>query len=182
MLSLAWVPRMACQKSISITYSRSPPFSGSGCACCGPPLPPKNCEKISRYLPRYLLEELREDIAEAAGIGAPAARELIGKIESVEIHSRVRIGRARRGPGESALGIETVLVVHLALLGVAENVVGFLHFLETIFGGLVPRIQIRVVFARQFAIGFADVIRRGFARYAQRFVIVVLGRRGHACP
>src|ERR1017187_2550089 len=132
-----------------------------------------------RLLRRALAaEELREDIAEAAGIGAPATRELIGKIEPVEIHSRVRIGRARRGPGESALGIETVLVVHLALLGVAENVVSFLHLLETIFGGLVPRIQIRVVFARQFAIGLADVIRGGFARYAQRFVIVVLGRRG----
>src|ERR1039457_6374953 len=127
-------------------------------------------------------EELREDIAETAGIGAPAARELIGKIESVEVHSRVRIRGAGRGRGESALGIETMLAVHLALLGVAENVVGFLHVLEAIFGGLVPRIQIRVVFTREFAISLADIIRVGFARYAQCFVVVVLGRRGHACP
>src|SRR5271157_20551 len=140
--------------------------------------------RLSLLRPTPAAKELRENIAETAGVGAPATRELIliGKIESVEIHSRVRTRRARRGPGESALGIKTVLVVHLALLGVAENVVGFLHILETILGGFVPRIQIRVVFAREFAICLADLIRRGFARYAQRFVVVVLGRRGHACP
>ncbi len=50
------MPRMACQKSISITYSRSPPFSGFGLLRAAP------------------AEELGEDIAEtaAAGFGAPA--------------------------------------------------------------------------------------------------------------
>ena len=127
-------------------------------------------------------EKLRENIAEAAAIGAPPARGLIGKIESVEVHSGARIRSAWRWPRESALRIETVLVVHPALLRVAENVVGLLHFLETVFGGLVPRIQIRVVFAREFTVRLADFIRRRFARYAQRFVIFVLGRGGHACP
>src|SRR5216684_4580237 len=50
MLSLACVPRMACQKSIFSAYSRSEPFSGSS-ACSWPPPRRKNCEKISENPP-----------------------------------------------------------------------------------------------------------------------------------
>ena len=41
-------------------------------------------------------------------------------------------------PAIAVLRIEAELVVHAALLGVAQDVVGFLHVLETVLGGLVP--------------------------------------------
>ena len=49
----------------------------------------------------------------------------------------------RRPPRDAVLRIEAELIVHLALLGVAQNVVGFLNVLEALLGGLVARIQIR---------------------------------------
>ena len=73
---------------------------------------------------------------------------------------------ARRGrrPGEAVLGVEAVLIVHLALLGIAQDVVGFLDVLESLLGGLIAGIQIRMIFARKLPVGLADVVRRGLPR------------------
>jgi hypothetical protein len=72
---------------------------------------------------------------------------------------------------------KTELIVHGTLLGVTQHIISFLDVLEALLGGLVTRIQVGVVFARELAIGLANFLRIGFARYAQRFVLVVLGSR-----
>ena len=139
----------------------------------------------------FVAEELGEDVAETAGpggsLGAPGAAsgagragEGIGKIEAVEVHAGVRgLARCatRIGGGKTAFGVEAVLVVHGALLGIAQDIIGLLHVLETVFGGLIPGVEIGVVLAGELSIGFADVVRGCLLGDAERFVILVLGRR-----
>ncbi len=80
---------------------------------------------------RVAAEELGEQIAESATsirLGLPPGASLprpltglgkiIGEVEAGKSHSRPLILRTRPG-GESAVGIETLLIVHLALLRVA---------------------------------------------------------------
>jgi hypothetical protein len=88
--------------------------------------------------------------------------------------TRPRLQDPRRKAG---LGIEADLVVHLALLGVAEDVVSFLHLLEALLGGFVARIQIWMELTGETAPSFADLFRAGFPRHTQQFVIVLF--RGH---
>src|SRR5579862_7578771 len=80
---------------------------------------------------------------------------------------------------ESALGIEAVLVVHLPLLGVAQNVVGFLDVLEAVLGRFVAGVEIRVMLARQFPVGFANFIHRSTTRHSQGLVVVMLRSGWH---
>ena len=81
-----------------------------------------------------------------AGVGAAGK---IGKIEPPKIHARWLTSARRRASGRNPIfRIEADLIVHLPLLGIAQNVVGFLHVLEAILGGLITRIQIRVIFPR----------------------------------
>ena len=137
-------------------------------------------------------EELGEDVAEAAGrqrlrdgVRRDAARRAGGEIGEIEA-AEIEVGPARAAAwlgsrpacaGIAVLRIEAELVVHLTLLGVAQDVVGFLDVLEALLGGLVARIQIGMVLARELAVGLADFVRIGVARHAQRFVVVVLGSR-----
>jgi hypothetical protein len=83
---------------------------------------------------------------------------------------------ARRRTREAVLGIEPVLVVHCALLGVAQNIIGFLHVFKALLGGLVTGIEIGVVLARKFPIGFTDIVRGSLAVHPEGLVIIVLGR------
>src|ERR1035437_3789014 len=137
-------------------------------------------------------EELRKDVAEAAGARpfrtAPAGRcparsgRHIGEVEAAEIEVGTALPTTSRGSrspgaGKTVFGVEPELVVHGTLLGVAQYVVGFLHVLEALLGGLVTRVEVGVVFAGELAIGLADFLRIGFAGYTQRFVVVVLGSR-----
>src|ERR1017187_6505310 len=138
-------------------------------------------------------KELRKDVAEAAGAGVgpagtmagAAGRARIGEIETAEIEMRAARLAASRTPlpggGSAVFGVEAELVVHGTLLGVAEYVVGFLDVLEAVLGGLVTGVEVRVVLTSQLAIGLADLLRVGFARYAEGFVVVVLGSR-HRFP
>src|SRR5437868_3844445 len=77
-------------------------------------------------------------------------------------------------PRHPVLRIEAILIVHLLLLRIAENVVRFLYFLEAVLGRLVARIQVRVMLAREAAISLADIIRARLASDAERLVVVGL--------
>ena len=83
-------------------------------------------------------------------------------------------GRAR----ESVLGIKPELIVHLPLLGIAQDVVSLLNVLESVFRRFVAGIEIGMILAREFAVGLADIVRRGLPFHAERLVIFVLWR-GH---
>ncbi len=96
---------------------------------------------------------------------------VLGKVETAEAHVRAvgtLVGaRSASGTARAArrnvVGIETVLVVDLALFRVAQNVVGFLNRLEAFFGGLVAWIQVGMVLARQTPVSLAD-----FSSFAAR--------------
>src|ERR1035437_8876762 len=127
-------------------------------------------------------EKLRENVAEATarGVRAPArppgrARESIRKIEAAEIHAGLGATASRTGAREAALRIEANLVVHLALLRIAQHVIGFLHVLETFLGGFVSGIYVGVVLARKSPVSFADLIRRGFSGTPRFFMVLLLG-------
>ena len=71
------------------------------------------------------------------------------------------------------LPVASERVVLLALLGVAENLVGLLDLLESFFGRLgVVGVGVGMPLARQFAIGRLDVFLGGRLRHAEDLVIV----------
>src|SRR5581483_8625158 len=142
-----------------------------------------------------------ENIAEAAttATGLPAALrafEEIREIEAAEIEgdalaagcSGLSAGNTAKtsrsgwsatsvglgGCGIDVVGIKAELVVDLALLGIAEDVVRFGDSLEFFFGSFVAGIDVRVIFAREFAEGLADLVRRGVLFYPQNAVIIFL--------
>src|SRR5579883_2623342 len=127
------------------------------------------------------IEELAEEIAEA---GAPARASSAAKIEAFEIEidsrfARTRSGAGARSAGREIIGVKAVLVIHLALLGVGKNVVGFLKLLEFLLGGFVAGIQVGMVLAREFAESGANVLGSGLARDAKEVVVVLFSRGSH---
>ena len=75
--------------------------------------------------------------------------------------------------------INKLLIVNLAFLGIAQNVVGFGEGLELFFRGLVAGIDVGVILAGQLAKGSADFVRRGRLLYTQNFVVVLFSGVGH---
>ena len=65
-----------------------------------------------------------------------------------------------------------VLVIALALRGVAQHLVGLVDLLELGLGLLVAGIQVWVVLLGQLAVGLLDLIVRGGAVYAQHLVVI----------
>src|SRR5207244_7387697 len=108
---------------------------------------------------------------------AARARHEVGKVEAAEIHVGMRtLGRARGARArETIIRVEAYLVVHLPLLGIAQDVVSLLHILEALLGGFVAGVQIWMIFVREFPVSLADFLRVGFAGNAERLVILVLG-------
>src|SRR5579871_151291 len=79
--------------------------------------------------------------------------------------------------------VEAKLVINLALLLVAQHVVGFGDLLELLLSLFVVGIDVRMIFARGFAEGFANLFgRRGFFHAERRVIIFVFIRGcGHGC-
>src|SRR4029077_7829045 len=126
-------------------------------------------------------EKLTEEIAEAPSARA-SLRRASAKIESskIEIHSGIGTGCAA-GPRAllKIVAVKPVLVIHLPLLGVRQNIVGFLQLLELLFRGLIPWIQVRMILASELAKSRANFLRVGLSRNSQQLVIVLFGRRCH---
>src|SRR5690348_12160932 len=144
------------------------------------------------------IEELRKDVpksptAAAPRLGPPAGsrarsagpREKVRKIEPRKVHVGLRTSALlpeRPLPRITAVfRIEAELVVHLPLLRIAQNVIGFLNVLEPLLGRLVAGVEVGMVFPRQLAVGLPNLVRRSRLGNAQRFVIVVLGGHGFSC-
>ena len=109
----------------------------------------------------------------AAAAAAAAAEDVA---EHLAEHFAEGVGARRTAaPAALALRVEArmaVLVVDGALVRFAENFVGLLGFLEFLFGVLVARIAIRVIFHRKTTIGLLDVgLGRG-ARQIEHLVVV----------
>jgi hypothetical protein len=74
------------------------------------------------------------------------------------------------------------LVVGGALLGVGQDFVGFLGFLELLLGALVVRIAVRMMLHGQLAIGLLDVVFRGITAYTEDLVVIPFGHPVPAFP
>ena len=67
---------------------------------------------------------------------------------------------------------KAVLVVHLALLLISEDIVGFRSFLEAFFSRLIPGILVRVVGNRQLAICFLNFVQCCSLRDSKHFIVI----------
>src|SRR5215472_5587281 len=121
-------------------------------------------------------EHRTEDVAEAstsarAFLTADGVVHQVGEVESTEIEvdsalparlssagiSTRKSAKSARASGSppgvgfggrrvDVVGIKSDLIVNLPLLGVAENIVGFRDRLKLLFSGLIPGIDVRMVF------------------------------------
>src|SRR3954471_136543 len=116
---------------------------------------------------RAAAEQVAQDVAEAAGLEAAEAA--------------LARGPAAPRPAAAPAGAEEdpAAVVLLALVGVAHDVVGRLDLLEALLGLRVVRVAVRVVLARELAVGLLDLVGRRLALDAQDGIWVSLG---HPCP
>src|SRR5947199_785478 len=151
-------------------------------------------------------ENSGEDVAETSSAPtrspAPGSFEQIGEIKSAEIEVRAlttgsglpagtttksagagwaatRVSLSRRWI--NIVRVEAEMVVHLALLRIAEYVVSFGEGLKFFFGSFVSGIDVRMIFARKLAECLADFLGGGGLFYAEDFVIVFLGGGCHLC-
>src|SRR5204863_6965614 len=95
-------------------------------------------------------EQVREDVAEAA---------------EAALAEGTRAKPTARGAEEAA-----ALVVLLALVGLADQVVGALDLLEALLGRVVVGVAVGVVLARELAVGLLDVLLRGLLVDAEGLV------------
>ena len=96
---------------------------------------------------------------------AHAAAENISKIAKDIVHVRTGI----------ALAFQTffaILIIDLALAGIAQNFIGFRTFLEFDFGFRVALVVIRMPLHCQFAVRFLDFLFIGILADAQYLVII----------
>src|SRR5439155_19116420 len=127
-------------------------------------------------------EKLAEEIAEARP--APRRAGAAAKIKSAKIEVDVLLlavsARSTRPARWKVVAVESVLVVHLPLLGIGEDIVGLLQLLKFFFRGFIARVQIRVILPRQLAKCRTDILGAGLPRHPQQFVIVLFCCRGHS--
>ena len=106
--------------------------------------------------------EVKVDVAPAkAAKGIAAAAKNIVKVSVAELLS--------------LLPVRSQLIVHLALLGILQHVIGFVDFLEFFFGIFVTRIEVRVVFSCKFLKGPGDGVLVSGPVHAKHFVIILIG-------
>src|SRR5450755_4027931 len=98
----------------------------------------------------------------------PARKSSAGKVSSSAACAGVGVSRG----GINIVGIEADLVVNLALLGIAKDVVGLGHGLEFLFRGLVSGIDVGMILSCELAKRLADIVSRGRLLHAKNLVIV----------
>jgi hypothetical protein len=115
-------------------------------------------------------EELPEQVAEPESVRVglragsacrPGSTSIFAEIEPAKPHVRTTTGERvafSAVAGHCLVRVKSVLVVHLALLRVTKNLIGFQDVLEALFGGFVTRIQIWMVLTRQFLVRFPDIV------------------------
>src|SRR5580704_16855425 len=132
------------------------------------------CRRFDR--PSAATKELAKQIPEARSRSARARSA--AEIKSSKIEMNVA-GTRRAWHSARARSFKSELIVHLPLLGVRQHVIGFLHLLEFFFRRFVARVQVRMIFAREFPVCLPDFLLRGLAGDAEKFVVVLFGGCGH---
>src|SRR2546426_2525122 len=116
-----------------------------------------------------LAEERPEEIREPAGVVAERVFAGLPRVDVLEA----------AGPGGTSAPLRELLplradrVVALALLGIAEDLVGLVDLLELLFR-VRFLVYVRVVLACELSVGLLDVVGRGVLRNAKRLVVVLV--------
>ena len=171
-------------------------------------LPEADVHLVFKIAARFLLEfgfaasaatkHRGENVLEsAATAGTPACCPgsvgEVAEVEAAEVERnplpsclRAAFGRTAtsacvglRRCGIDVVRVEAELVVDLALFRIAKNVVGFGERFELLLCGLVAGVHVRMVLARKFAEGLADLLRRSRLLHSENRVIVFLVGGGH---
>ena len=110
-----------------------------------------------------------------------AAAEQVGEDvrERARVEAAARAAGARR-PGAAGERVEPAAVVLLALLRVAEHVVGVLDLLEALLGLGVAGVAVGVVLAHELAVRLLDLLRRRLLVDAEDLVEVRRHRSSYA--
>src|SRR3954471_17631037 len=135
--------------------------------------------------------DLRLDLEVAAGLGpwaappapaATAARPAALAAEQVgqDVAEAARVEAAEAAALTAAGRAEAAPVVGLALVGIAQQVVGLLDLLEALLGLLVVRVAVGVVLTDQLAMGLLDLVGRRRALDSEHLVGITL--LGHLRP
>jgi hypothetical protein len=130
-----------------------------------------------------------EDVLRAPGAAAaPSVEEVaeeVAEVEPLQIRHLAALTAAGLRLAVSPVGLGLLgvvaelggvlakVVVHLALLGIGENLEGSPHLLELLFGSFVARIDVRVELARQLAVRLLDLILAGASGDAEQLVEVL---------
>src|SRR6185437_51728 len=77
--------------------------------------------------------------------------------------------------------VDLAIVKALALVRIAQQIIGRSDFLELVFGGVITRIKIRMQFLRQLPICLLDVGRRSSGRNAKKLVRICHDLHRLAC-
>ena len=143
-------------------------------------VPAANTERAARLpAPPHGAEQVGKDVAETEVVAAraspapacPASRRAAAGVGAVETAPRLA-GR-----------VDLAAVELLALLGIADDLVGRRHLLEPLFrGGAIGRIEVGVQLLGELAIGAADVVLARGARHAQNQIGIFGHRCAHPSP
>src|SRR5262245_24583655 len=98
-------------------------------------------------------------VAEAAW-AAPGTE----KVAEVGIFDAPAFPARRRGKISTRLPVLAELVIALALLRIGEDLIGLSDLLEFLFRAFIAKVDVRVILARQLAVGFLNVVRSRSAR------------------
>ena len=118
----------------------------------------------------HLPEDRLEEVAETAPSRPAASSEHLTQVEIGRESALPSGWRSEVGP---RFPIGSELVITLALLGITQDVVGFLDFFELILCALVVGVDVWMVLAGELPVGFFDfVVPRGPSN-SESFVIVL---------
>ena len=144
------------------------------------PLPEQVSHSINRGRRQLELEFIAQ-IGTAEDLRTPPAPATAEDIAEDIAEDVAEVGAAETARAATAAlprrieAVVPVLVVDRALLRIGEHFVGFFGLLEALFGVLVIRIAVRMVFHGEPPIGLLDLGLIGGLRYPEDRVVVGLG-------
>ena len=163
MLTDVVMPLTASRKSRWSSVSRSWPCWGPTGAAAAPAAPATPAEEVA------------EDVAESAGVAEVLEPDVL---EALPTGETATARPEPTGPERTRAGARSDhladLVVLLALLGVAEHVVGRGDLLEALLGLLVAGVGVGVELLGQLPVGARDLLLGRALRHAEDGVVVLL--------
>ena len=127
---------------------------------------------LQRDFQRVLEVGTAIDLRTAAATAATGAAEDFAEDVAECVGETAAHARAAHAGGVRVHACMAIAVIRGALLFITQDLVGFLGFLELLFGFFAVRIPVRMVLHGQLSIGLLEFVVRGVLCYAKDFVIV----------